>query len=108
LHTGGHIRVLIVLNQLPKRLRWAIEGLCLLAAAAVTSFVAYVMVRLVYQSFLLGDVSQATDASPLWIVQLPTALGSILLAVAFLDALISHFMFKITTIPAQGEDCSTE
>ena len=45
--------------------------------------------RLVYWSWKLNDVSQGQDATPLWIVQVPVAAGAILLAVAFIDNLIT-------------------
>jgi hypothetical protein len=40
---------------------------------------------MVYWSYVLGDVSQGLDATPIWIPQLSMAFGMSLLAVAVAD-----------------------
>jgi len=45
-------------------------------------------VRLAWQSWKLNDVSQGTDATPLWIPQIGMALGAVVLLVAMLDDLV--------------------
>lgn len=83
LRTGGHIRVVLLLDRLSEKARYFAEGLCLGGATAMAAYLAFVMVRLAWQSYELEDVSQATDATLLWIVQFPAACGAVLLAVAF-------------------------
>ena len=49
---------------------------------------AWYAIRLVSWSWSLGDVSQGQDATPLWIAQVPMALGAILFAIALSDHLV--------------------
>ncbi|MEO7725639.1 MAG: hypothetical protein ABIS45_00110, partial [Burkholderiales bacterium] len=39
-------------------------------------------------SYTFNDISQGSDATPLWIPQISMALGTIVLWVAFVDALV--------------------
>jgi TRAP-type C4-dicarboxylate transport system permease small subunit len=45
-------------------------------------------VRLVWQSRAFNDISTGNDATPLWIPQLAMALGTVVLAIAFIDELV--------------------
>ena len=40
-------------------------------------------------SHMLGDISEGSDAMPLWIPQIGMAAGSVLLAVALVDRLVA-------------------
>ncbi|MDI3336200.1 TRAP transporter small permease [Defluviimonas aestuarii] len=88
LNSGAHIRVGLFLNALGERRYWG-ELWCLLVGTAATLFLSWYAIRLVYWSWKLNDVSQGQDATPLWIVQIPVAFGAGLLAVAFVDNLIT-------------------
>ena len=88
LNSGAHIRVGLFLAALGRHRFWG-ELWCLAVGTAATAYLAWYAVRLVYWSSKLGDVSQGQDATPLWIVQMPVALGAILLAIAFADNLIT-------------------
>jgi len=100
LRHGGHIRVEIVLQCLPERHRRTWERGCALVAFGMAVFLAFFSVRLAYQSYLFHDVSQGADATPLWIPQIGMALGSITLAVAFLDLFIAPFVKRSETVEA--------
>lgn len=88
LNSGGHIRVGLLLSALGKRQFWA-ELWCLVIGTAATSYLAWYSVKLVYWSRKLHDVSQGQDVTPLWYVQLPVAIGAIILAICFADNLVS-------------------
>ena len=88
LNTGAHIRVGLALNALGRHRFWG-ELWCLIVGTAASAYLAWYAVRLVHWSRKLHDVSQGQDATPLWIVQMPVALGAILLAVAFADNLVT-------------------
>lgn len=88
LNSGSHIRVGLFLTALGHHRFWG-ELWCLLISSVASSYLAFYAVRLVYWSRRLGDVSQGQDATPLWIVQAPMALGAILLAIAFIDNLVT-------------------
>lgn len=91
LNSGAHIRVGLALTALGRHRFWG-ELWCLLIGTAASGYLAWYAVRLVYWSRKLKDVSQGQDATPLWIVQMPLAFGAILLAVAFLDNLVTLLM----------------
>ncbi|WP_274426407.1 TRAP transporter small permease [Chelativorans sp. YIM 93263] len=88
LNTGAHIRVTLLISMLAKRRFWAeLWGLAL--GTLISSYLAWYTVKTVYWSYRLGDVSQGQDATPLWIPQMPMAIGAILLAICFLDNLVT-------------------
>jgi TRAP-type C4-dicarboxylate transport system permease small subunit len=88
LNRGAHIRVNLFITWLGDRRFWG-ELWCLAIGAAASAYLAWYAVKLVYWSRKLGDVSQGQDATPLWLVQAPMALGAVLLAICFADNLIS-------------------
>jgi len=90
LQRGEHIRVTLLLQRLPARLRAVLEWWCLGAGAALTLALAVYAVRLVWVSFETHDISQGSDATPLWLPQVGMALGCVGLAVAFVDATLAR------------------
>ena len=101
LNKGGHVRVSILLGRLQGKTRYIAELLCHAMATAFTCILAWYAVTMVYWSHLLGDVSQGHDATPLWIVQTPVAVGSVILALCFADNLISMLIRKHDNIVAE-------
>lgn len=89
LNRGAHIRVNLLLAALGPRREWA-EVWCLIAACAASCYLAWFAVRMVYWSRRLGELSQGQDATPLWLAQVPVAVGAVILAVAFLDNLATR------------------
>ena len=87
LDRGAHIRVGILLNAAGRHRRW-LEIWCHAIGAAAAWFLAWNAARLVSWSWTLGDVSQGQDATPLWIPQLPMAVGAVVLAIALTDHLV--------------------
>jgi len=88
---GDHIRVTLLLNRFPPKLRSALEWWCLGAGRGLTVYIAWYAMRLVWVSYTLHDTSQAADASPLWIPQISMALGSIGFALSFAHALVERW-----------------
>ena len=103
---GEHIRVTLVLERAPKRLRAALEWWCLVAAACVSIYLAWFAARLVWVSFDTHDTSPAGDASPLWIPQVAMAVGCAGLAVAFIHAVIARW--RGNELIAAGQAAHTE
>ncbi|MES2936668.1 MAG: TRAP transporter small permease subunit [Pseudomonadota bacterium] len=87
---GEHIRVTVVLERLSDRMRGALEWWCLAAATAVSAYLAWFALRLVWVSWSTHDVSPGADATPLWIPQLAMAIGCVGLAIAFAHALLGR------------------
>jgi len=85
---GGHIRVTILLQRLHGRARRMMEFWCLGAATFLSGYLAFFSVKMVLVSYEIGDISQAADATPLWIPQIGMAFGSTVLAIAIAEQLI--------------------
>jgi TRAP-type C4-dicarboxylate transport system permease small subunit len=88
LRSGGHIRVNLVISHLQGRVRFMIEGMVLLLALTLVSYVAWSVLWLVIESYQFEELSQGYIPVPLWIPQAPMALGLVILSIALLDELI--------------------
>lgn len=88
LKRGEHIRVTLVINALKGRFKRGLEIWALGAATLLALLFAFYSVRLSWQSYSFHDISTSSDATPLWIPQIAMALGTIILAVAFVDEFI--------------------
>jgi TRAP-type C4-dicarboxylate transport system permease small subunit len=86
---GGHIRVSILLQHLDGTGRRLAELWCLAVGSYLAAYLAYFSFKMVRVSIRIGDVSQAPDATPLWIPQLGMAFGATVLAIALLDRLVA-------------------
>ena len=108
LKAGEHIRVTLLLQHLPEHLHRGVEVACLLLATAITGYFAWHSVDMVYISWLLGDVSQATDQTPLWIPQSLMAFGVVVLFVAFVEETIDEIMGRRKPPPKTDEPAHIE
>jgi TRAP-type C4-dicarboxylate transport system permease small subunit len=88
---GEHIRVTLLLEHTGPVARRRLELWSIAAGTALAAALAFYSVKLAYQSWDYNDVSTGNDATPLWIPQLAMAGGSIVLAVALLDALLGEW-----------------
>lgn len=88
LKRGEHIRVTLVINALKGRWKRGMEIWALAAASLLSVLFAFYSVRLSWQSWSFHDISTSSDATPLWIPQLTMALGTVVLAIAFVDELM--------------------
>ena len=55
---------------------------------------AFYSCRLAWQSHTFHDISTSNDATPLWIPQIAMAVGTVILAIAFLDELVLEISGK--------------
>jgi TRAP-type C4-dicarboxylate transport system permease small subunit len=88
LKRGEHIRVTLLLSALHGRARRALELWALFAATLLAALFAFYSVRLAWQSRVFNDISTGNDATPLWIPQLGMAVGTTILAIAFVDEFV--------------------
>ena len=88
LNRGAHIRVNLFITALGQHRFWG-ELWCMTIGFAASTYLAWYAIRLVYWSRKLHDVSQGQDATPMWIVQTPMAVGAVLLAICFADNLVT-------------------
>lgn len=85
---GGHIRVTLLIHRLSStRQRWLNYGVLSLFAV-IMGWGAWHICYLVYESWSFEELSQGYIAIPLWIPQVPMALGAVLFFVALIDDLV--------------------
>ncbi|MCF3934950.1 TRAP transporter small permease [Acuticoccus sp. M5D2P5] len=87
---GGHIRVDLALSALGGAVRRRVDMLALAVTAGVVAYLAWYLVRLVRISVRYGDISDRSDALPLWIPQLPIAVGVVVFAIALTHGLVLY------------------
>jgi len=93
LNRGSHIRVNLFLTALGERRFWG-ELWALVIASAASSYLAWYAVKATYWSRKLHELGQGQDATPIWIVQIPMAFGAVLLAICFVDNLITLLLTR--------------
>ena len=93
LNHGAHIRVSLMLTALGER-RWWGELWCFLIGTAITTWLAWFALRGTWMSWRWKELSQGLDATPMWIVQTPMAIGAVLLAICFLDNLATLLLTR--------------
>ena len=88
LKKGEHIRVTLLIAALKGPVKHGFEVWALFAATALALLSAYYSSKLAWQSYAFHDISTGNDATPLWLPQLTMALGTAVLAIAFIDELV--------------------
>jgi TRAP-type C4-dicarboxylate transport system permease small subunit len=81
---GAHIRLELFMSMLG-RFRVFAEWLSFFASAAIAIWLSYFAWSMVYWSWVLNDISQGLDATPIWIPQLSMAIGLTILALSVID-----------------------
>lgn len=94
LKKGEHIRVTLLLGTLKGSAHKALELLALAIATLLSGFLAFYSARLVWQSWEINDISVGIDATPMWIPQIPMALGTLVFFIAFADELVLELQGK--------------
>ncbi|MCV6638151.1 TRAP transporter small permease [Candidatus Albibeggiatoa sp. nov. NOAA] len=88
LRAGGHIRVTMIINHLPKAYSRLLEIFTLGVASFLTGYFAYYLTLMVWQTYEYGEVSQGHIPMPLWIPQSTLAIGMTILCLAFIEEFI--------------------
>ncbi len=94
LKRGEHIRVTLLIAKLKGAPQKAMEIWSLFAASALATIAAFYAGKLAFQSWQFNDISTGNDATPLWIPQLSMAIGTAILAIAFIDELVMEIQGK--------------
>jgi TRAP-type C4-dicarboxylate transport system permease small subunit len=85
---GEHIRVNLLLQNMRRGPRRALEIVCLAVSLFLCGYFAWYAIDMTWTSYQLNDVSQGLVAVPLWIPQSGMALGLVVLVVALADDLL--------------------
>ncbi|WP_407154953.1 TRAP transporter small permease subunit [Bradyrhizobium sp. STM 3557] len=83
LRVGGHIRVVLLLKNVPAPLQRGLEVLAALAGFVFMAFLTSAMAKFAWSSFVRGQVSTGSD-TPLWFPQAVVTFGMLLLTLQFL------------------------
>ena len=108
LNKGSHIRVSILLNAVGERAKYWLEVWCFSVATAVAWYIAYYIWVMRGYAIRFNDVSQGQDATPIAIAQFPILVGSIILAIAVTDNLVSLFVAGKHNIVRDVSDTQAE
>ena len=101
LKRGEHIRVTLLMSALQGAPRRALEIWALGAAVALSLLSAWYACRLSWQSYTFHDISTSNDATPLWLPQLSMALGTLILAVAFVDEFVLELRGRLVVLTSE-------
>jgi TRAP-type C4-dicarboxylate transport system permease small subunit len=97
LKKNEHIRVTLLLNAVPPAAKKALELWSLSAAVLLSGLFCFYSMKLAYQSWDFNDISTGNDATPLWIPQIGMAVGTLVLAIAFVDELVLEILGQRVT-----------
>jgi len=87
LRAGGHIRVTMLIHNLPKKATHVMELFCVSVGTFFSGYFAWYMINMVRESFRFNELSQGYISTPLWIPQSALAFGTIVLFIAFVEEL---------------------
>lgn len=104
LREGGHIRVTLLIGQLPVSMRKMMEVWCVGVAVCITLYFTWYTSRLVWESYSYNDLSTGMVAVPLWIPQSTMLIGLAVLAVALIDEFVTVIRGKLPSYAEKGED----
>lgn len=103
LREGGHIRVTLVIGNLPAGIRRLFEVWCVGLATFIAGYFVWYTARLVHESYVYNDLSAGMIAVPIWIPQSGMLLGLIVLFIALMDELVRVVSGKTPSYFDKGE-----
>lgn len=78
LRTGAQIRVMVLLDHVPAPVRQAIDVTATICCIAVAGYLTCALGQLTWLSWVRDSHSDKASELPLWVAQLPLALGALL------------------------------
>ncbi|WP_419176437.1 TRAP transporter small permease [Desulfosediminicola sp.] len=111
LREGDHIRVTLLISNLPGKIRRIAEFWCLGVAAGISIYFSYYMALLTWESWSYNDLSAGLVAVPIWIPQCGMLIGLLVLTIAVIDEFIEVLMGRAPSYskkkgPQKGEEVS--
>lgn len=105
---GGHIRVTMLLTRLSTKNRRWIEFVNIFVGLFITGYLAYYTIATVQESYSYEDVTDTYLVIPLWMVQMPMAVGSLFLFIAMLDSFAVMLTGRVPTYISNEDELSSE
>ncbi len=104
LRMGDHIRVSILLQQVPAKVAAVLEVWCLAVAFALVAYFAWHSGWQAYDSHVYGEVSFGIIPIPLWIPQSVMTAGIAVFAISLADDLLSALVGKSPSYAIANRD----
>ena len=108
LRQGGHIRVTLLISNLPGPIARALEFWCILVAAAISIYFSWYTIILVRESYEFHDLSPGMIAVPLWIPQTAMLIGLLILSIALIDEFIGLIRDRAPSYTGNEQEGSGE
>ena len=86
---GDFVRVTLLLDQVPPRLRRLLDTTCLLIAAVSVAYLTYSATAFTYESWEFKEMATGLVVIPIWLPQSTFVIGCWLLLAAVLDELLT-------------------
>ncbi len=107
-HEGGHIRVTLVIQRWPARWRFIQELVVLIFGLGLACYMTFYCWHMVWESYVFEEVSHGYIAFPLWIPQIPLAIGTLALSLAVLDDLVAVLRKRMPAYQQHENDINLE
>jgi TRAP-type C4-dicarboxylate transport system permease small subunit len=107
LREGAHIRVVLLVSRLPKKIRYFVEIWCIGFGLAVSLYFTRYTAMLTYESYTYNDLSSGMIAVPIWIPQTAMLAGLVVLSVALIDELVAVCRGNSPCYAGKGEKLLT-
>lgn len=101
---GELVRMGIVIDRFSDRTARWIELVALGMCSAFALYMTYALGNMVYESYVFNDRGQGLLPLPLWIPQLPVAIGAGVLTIALIDELVRVVSGLVPTYVQQVRD----
>lgn len=108
LREGAHIRVILVVDRLPKSAKRGVEIWCLGFATTVSAYFTWYTGKLTFESYMYHDLSSGMIAVPIWIPQAVMLYGLVVLSVALFDELVIVIRGGTPAYAEKGENLLAE
>lgn len=107
LREGAHIRVVLLVSRLPKKIHKLVEIWCIGFGLAVSLYFTWYTAMLTYESYTYNDLSSGMIAVPIWIPQTAMLFGLVVLSAALFDELVSVCRGNTPCYAGKGEKLLT-
>ena len=100
---GGHIRVNLFTSRLSISMHRYADSMVLILGSLLITYLFWHLTYMVYESYLFEELSSGYIAVPLWLVQLPLAIGMLILTIAFIDQTIATVFYGAAMAKSEEE-----
>ncbi len=101
--SGAHIRVNLFISRLSLNHTLLVERVVLVITTCLVGYLAWQLSNMVWESWAFEEVTSGYIPMPLWVVQLPMAIGMVIFFVSIADLTYGHF-FSGLRIPKSEEE----